>query len=357
MTIHLRFTDEDWSRIERDWTAWWAGELSRPMVIMPSYDNVFNRSRREMTREFLLEKSVDEVLSYYQARLEGAQYFGDSWPKWSPYFGPGIMTGYVGGRVEPMPEQRTVWFEATSPTPYEKLHFEYDAGNPWWRRTLDLAEGAVKRWGDRVNIAHTDIGGVLDILASFRTTNALLTDLYNYPDEVLRCGRELSALWARYYHEFAALASRTVRGSSSWAPLWARQDTYMLQCDFSFMISPRMFERFVLPDLDYCCRQMEQAFYHLDGKGQIPHVDMLLSLEHLRGIQWIPGAGQPPLSQWMSLLQKIRDAGKLCQLFTTADETIAITRELGGKGFAFCVLDRLAAEEVPQFLDRVYGHH
>ncbi len=46
----------------------------------------------------------------------------------------------------------------------------------------------------------------------------------------------------------------------------------MLQCDFAYMISPQMFERFVLPDLTACCEALEHGFYHLDGKGQIRHL-------------------------------------------------------------------------------------
>ena len=66
----------------------------------------------------------------------------------------------------------------------------------------------------------------------------------------------------------------------------------MLQCDFSYMISPAMFERFVMPDLAACCDALDHGFYHLDGKGEIRHLEMLLSLERLRGIQWIPATGR-----------------------------------------------------------------
>ena len=39
------------------------------------------------------------------------------------------------------------------------------------------------------------------------------------------------------------------RGTDTWAPIWAPDRTYMLQSDFAYMISPSMFERFVVPDL------------------------------------------------------------------------------------------------------------
>jgi hypothetical protein len=112
---------------------------------------------------------------------------------------------------------------------------------------------------------------------------------------------------------------------------------YMLQSDFSYMISPRMFERLVLPDLTACCDTLDYAFYHLDGKGQVKHLDMLLAIERLRGIQWIPGDGAPPPEEWIPLLKRIRHGGKLCQLYVTPEGALKIARELGGKGFAFCI--------------------
>ena len=111
----------------------------------------------------------------------------------------------------------------------------------------------------------------------------------------------------------------------------------MLQSDFSYMISPRMFERLVMPDLIECCDEFDYAFYHLDGKGQVKHLDMLLSIERLRGIQWIPGDGAPPPEEWLPLLKRIRDGGKLCQVYVTLEGALTIARELGGKGFAFCI--------------------
>ena len=73
---------------------------------------------------------------------------------------------------------------------------------------------------------------------------------------------------------------------------------YMLQSDVSYMISPKMFERFVLPDLKMRCNAMDYAFFHMDGKGQLPHLEHLLSLDRLRGIQWQPGDGEPMAEEW-----------------------------------------------------------
>jgi hypothetical protein len=333
--INVRFTDEDWGRIERDWTLWWAGELDRPIVML---ENPFVFSPpAQFTREFLLETPIEEVLDHHQTNLEARHFYGDSWPKWWPNFGPGIAAGFLGANVHSTPDTATVWFEAVEGVPIEDLHFAYDPDNVWWRRIVNLTRGAVERWGNSVSVAHTDLGGALDILASFRTTEQLLYDLYDVPDEVRRLSREIGQLWLRYYDELYAVIRKAGRGTTPWAAIWSPGRCYMHQCDFCYMISPEMFERFVLPDLAACFENLEHAFYHLDGKGQIAHLDMLLSLENLAGIQWIPGDGQPPPHQWLPLLKRIRDAGKLCQLYVSAEGARTIVRELGGRGFALYV--------------------
>jgi 5-methyltetrahydrofolate--homocysteine methyltransferase len=147
----------------------------------------------------------------------------------------------------------------------------------------------------------------------------------------------MTRLWLRYYDELDAVIRPGCSGTTPWAAIWSPLRCYMLQSDFCYMISPKMFERFVLPDLADCCAALDHAFYHLDGKGEIPHLDMLLALERLRGIQWIPGDGAPPPHEWLPLLQRIRAGGKLCQVYVTPRGARTIVRELGGKGFALAI--------------------
>ena len=116
------------------------------------------------------------------------------------------------------------------------------------------------------------------------------------------------------------------------------------------MISPEMFEKHVLPDLDACCRRLDHAFYHLDGKGQLAHLDLLLSLDRLTGIQWIPGDGAPPPEDWLPVLKRIRDAGKFCQVYVTPEGALKIARTLGGRGFIFGINGEMEKEDAKSFL-------
>ena len=107
MGIDVHFTEQDWERIARDWTAWWAGDLNRPLVMIEGTDalDVFE----DLASNFPPEVPVEAVLDHYQARLEATRFYGDAWPKWWPNFGPGIAAGFLGAQVHSV--ERTVWFE------------------------------------------------------------------------------------------------------------------------------------------------------------------------------------------------------------------------------------------------------
>ena len=345
----LKFSENDWENLAQKWSAWWAGELERPLLILES--PTCERDPAELTLEFLLHKSVEQVLDFYQARFEQTYLHGDAWPKWWPFYGAGVVAAFLGAELLCTPEEDTIWFEPSQPFASFDLSPLFDPQNLWWQRISTLTQAAVKRWGEQVCVGFTDLGGNHDILASLRGSQNLLTDLYDRPEEVEAASQQITQFWLRYYDELHGMIQTTGCGTTPWAPIWASGTSYMLQSDFSAMISPQMFERFVMPDLVACCEAIEFPFYHLDGKGQLPHLDLLLSIEKLRGIQWIPGDGAPPPEDWLPVLQRIRAGGKLCQLFVSAAGARKIIQNLGGQGFAFYITDDLAPAEAQACLE------
>lgn len=345
MTNYRQFTAADWQRIERDWSAWWNGELDRPLVVLevhqphPTIDwHMFDT----FVTQFALDVPVDQVLDYFQQLLDALHYFGDAYPKWWVNCGAGIMAAFLGASVEH--QNRTTWFHEIGVSSLDDIKPMFDASNVWWQRVYEITRSAVKRWGVDVTIGMTDLGGNLDILASLRGTQQLLLDLYDMPDEVERLCEQITGMWWRYYETLHALTQSAGRGSACWGPCWSPTSTYMLQSDFAYMISPDMFERFVLPDLTALCDKLDHAFYHMDGIGQIRHLDALLAIPNLRGIQWQPGDGQPTADNWLDLLRRIRDGDKLCQVYVNRAGAYRILREAGGRGFVFHVLEILEPE-------------
>jgi hypothetical protein len=91
------------------------------------------------------------------------------------------------------------------------------------------------------------------------------------------------------------------------------------------MIGPDMFKQFVKPELVETSKKLTNVFYHLDGPGQLVHLDSMLEIDTIQGIQWVPGAGQPDASQWPQVYKKITEAGKLIHVCSNmADDPFTV---------------------------------
>ena len=348
--ITISFTEVDWQKRIQDYTAWWRGELDRPLILCygQKEDFVPKRKLHSFLTQYSQKTSAMEIVSDVEQYLDSRIFYGDAYPSFWPNFGPGVMAAFTE-IADLRSTSDTVWFKPKEDKSLSEIHVTAPLDNCWFKRVKDITETAVRRFGSIVQVAHTDLGGNLDTLASFRTTNKLLLDLVDYPEEVERVLWESHESWWTYYREFERIIRKKCRGTTSWACIWTPGKTYMLQCDFAYMISPKMFARFVLPEIQASCKRLDYSFYHMDGVGQLPHLDLLLSIPELHGIQWIPGAGQPSADTWTDVLQKIRDAGKLVQIYTTSEGALNVLRKLGGKGFMFWITDSLTPREAEKF--------
>lgn len=359
MDLNLRFTPQQCDRVRHDWEAWWNHDLKRPIVVIERIDGFSNSPEFFLTDiikraySFPMETPVEEIINFYSGLLNRTNYYGDAFPRLYPEFEPGIVAAFLGARVIPHPD--TIWFEPETQLPISELPIVYDPHNLWWQHIQSLTRCATEYWTDQVTVGFVDLGGNLDILSSLLTPEQMLLDMVDAPEELDQAAYKLTHLWLRYYKELEEIINSAGAGTSCWAQMWAPGSFYMLQSDHCVMISPEMFERFVMPDLKACYEAIDYPFYHLDGEGQIRHLDMLLSLDKLRGIQWVPGDGAPPPEDWLDLLARIRDGGKLCQVDVDANAALKITRELGGRGFCFVIMGSVETDEIAPLLAELAG--
>ena len=316
---------------------WWQGTLDRPLmaVTLSNFYPMGGDAKAPALSQANcadLSWTPEEVIEALDARLSTQEYLGDAVP-WVNFdaFGPGVLAAFCGARLDN--SSGRVWFFPDQEKRIEDIHVRYDPDNPWARRIKAIYRAGLAKWGDLVVMGMPDLGGVLDVAATFRGSENLLLDLYDAPDEVLRLCGEIETAWREAYRDMEAVLHPGCPAYTDWSGLLSRAPSYIIQCDFSYMIGPEMFRRFVLPTLQRDARWLSRSIYHLDGVGELNHLDALLALPEVDAVQWVFGEGKPGPMHWLDIYRRIRSAGKRAMLVGKPDEALQTIRELGGAGF------------------------
>lgn len=299
----------DWEGVATRWEAWHCGTGGGPafcVSIAPPEGSV--QQPHAYLSEYDFSIPAAEILDEIETYLAQCTYAAESYPSVWLNFGPGVLAAMVGGEGHNGIE--TVWFTPGkwSGKKPEEIHPQLDRSSPWFRRIEEFLFAARERHG-RFHIGCTDLGGTLDVVSSLIPGEELLLALYDCPDEIKRIAREVHAAWFEAFDYFNGILPEN-HGYSCWDGTFSTRPFYMLQCDFCYMISPEMFGEFVLPELRRSCRRLERCFYHLDGKGELPHLPQILSIDELDGVQWVYGAGNGSLLDWVEVYRQIAAAGK-----------------------------------------------
>jgi len=341
----------DWAEARARLTRWWNGEhLGRAILQitaprsepiehieeMPRPEGVVCDQYTAKSTEFRVNRSRRGCIDKY--------WLGEAVPAAAPGdAGPGTLALFLGCEGVEMPG--TVWFEPCVADP-DSIVLEYDPDNSYWcscqeahRQTLAYSRGKFLH-------QFPDLTEGLDTLAAMRGAENLLMDLIERPEWVHRSLRRITDLYFHYYDILYDLIRDEVGGSIYWC--WAPGRLTKLQCDFSAMISPAMFNEFMLPILREMTQRVSYSLYHWDGPGALPHLEALLSLAELDMIQWTPGAGQESSwhKRWWPMYHEILDAGK--KLMIGADnraQLLAIKQEFGEQSQGFFISMAVATLE------------
>jgi hypothetical protein len=181
--VNNRYDHTDWELLQKRYDAWWNVDIHDvPMVRV--------RTRKhdpEPTEapDDLIARWTEPAYLISRARreMEATWYGGVDFPAYWPNLGPGIGGAYLGSPVHF--DETTNWFGSTieswpSPLPV------FDPTERWWKTTLKMTQAAADDANGEYLIAHTDLGGVTDLISSLRSNALLCTDLLENPDEIVR---------------------------------------------------------------------------------------------------------------------------------------------------------------------------
>lgn len=265
---------------------------------------------------------------------EQNEYLYEALPAALPYFGTAAECEYFGCKPGYAPD--TIWFEPVLQEP-DASKMVYDPSG--FERQKRYTEELVKLAGNRYFVGMNDNCGIIDGLAQMRGVNELLFDMVDNPEFVHAARDRIIAAWKATQKEFFEIIKKNNFGGSShaWMHLWSPKRHLQLQCDYSCMISPEMFEEYVLPELEETSAAFEHCTYHLDGVEQLRHLDLILSVKTITNIQWTHVAGQPKTSASIQALRKIQKAGKGLVLIPQKDEIDFLTKNLDPRGLQISI--------------------
>lgn len=302
----------DWDACRRNLLRWWRHEgLALDLkVIRPARRPGFPPpgSPRDMEAKYL-----DPGYRCAQAEWEmaGLDFWAEAFPAMHTVIGPGDLGIFLG--AQPYFHPDSVWYYPciADPDAYGPIRFDPGA-NRWWKAHAALQKEALRRAQGRYLVSTPDLIENLDTLSAMRGNLELLMDLVERPEWVLA---RLPEINEAYFAAFDLIYDRIKAPDGSHATifeLWAPGKVAKVQCDFSCMISPAMYRRYVVPCLTAQCEWLDFSLYHLDGSNAMQHLDNLLAIDALDAIQWTPGAGRPGGGDpcWYDLYRRIRAGGK-----------------------------------------------
>lgn len=238
--------------------------------------------------------------------------------------------------AQPEFDDNTVWYNHCGDDPDAYPRLTLTKTEPWWRAYKRIMQKVLEISQGDFLVGMPAFGSNLDVLAALRGTQNVLYDMVDRPDWVKEKLEEINrAFFVAFddYYQSISLAD----GSSAYSffHIVGHGKVSQVQCDFAAMLSPAMFEEFVVPSLQRQCAWLDRSLFHLDGPSCICHLNHLLAIPELDAVQWTPGAGQPGAgnAMWYYLYERILDAGKSVQIFgATAEEARSILDAFGSKG-------------------------
>jgi hypothetical protein len=272
----------------------------------------------------------------------------------SPAFGLPWVEAIAGCPVVAQPGSLWAKVFLDSYTDRPPIHFDPD--NPWLRKLIEFTEMMVQLAAGRFPVALPQMRGPLDTLAALRGPEQMCFDLLEAPDEVFKILAELTDLWIGIAEAVLAKIPPFHGGYSTRMKMWAPGQAITPQNDISTLISPEMYQEFVLPWDEKIVDRFPYHSFHLHAT-EYHQVAGLLSLAKLTVIQLTleHTLGGPPLEVMMPVVRRILDQKPLLLVALDIDTAEWCLNELPGRGL--CLMVGLNDDDIGAEYERWLNRH
>lgn len=338
----MKFKD-DWSKAKERLTAFWENELIDRCclsVVAPRDGAVYEEPVLPESMEDKIKwwSDMDVRVKLARTHIEKTYYGGEAFPQAFTYFGAAGHAGFFKGAnfgigdIKDSGHGNLWFFPRLQDRSTKPLEFDPDA--LLFTKTIELAKALVEDSGGDYFVSQPDISGNVDALAHLRGSDTVLMDMMTEKEAVHTDLEKIQAAWLLASERVYQITRENNEGGQTigWMNTWARGRHAQLQSDISVMISPDLFDEFVLPELKEQSAWMDRALYHFDGADQTKHLDKLLSIDTLHAIQWTNVEGQREPMYFIDTLKKIQSAGKGLLMLVKPEWIEPLMKELSSKG-------------------------
>ncbi len=341
----------DWEKTRERMSAWWAHEDFGRCAIAITAEKSGMKHEEPPSLPGRKEDwwfDFDYLHALHEYQMKHTYYGGEAIPIWNTGDRWMQIAGFIGCQIRL--NEETGWADPfigdgeLAEHDYHKI--VVDTSNRWWAYSDRIHRFAAQEALGKSIPAIQALGGCADTLAAIRGTQKLVLDVIDNPEYVREFDLYLMKQWIDVYEKFYDITKDAAQGSTTWSGnhLWAPGRFYFMMCDFSYMISTKMFINLFMPSLEMQCNFLDYPFYHLDGVRAFAHVDAIISeLPKLKGFQIVPGDGKPNALHYMDMLKKIQRAGKNLLIFVPPEEVEIALENLSSKGLL--IVTRCKTEE------------
>jgi len=283
-------------------------------------------------RWFDAEYQVDLFLE----SIRGRTFHGETFPVFWPNLGPNVYAAFHGGELDY--GEVTSWIRHCIHDWDDMGRLSFSADNEYFRGIEELTRIGLEKAPGKFMVGYTDLHGSLDCVADWRDPQLLCLDLLDAPQKVHEMLALANENFLRVFDHYDATLKAHGQLSVTWMAIPSRGKMHIPSCDFTSMISTKDFCEFYLPSMEREVRHMTHNIFHVDGKGMLRHLDLILSIPQIQAIQWVQGVGDDlAIMQWLPVIKKIQAAGKGVVVDLQLDELEPFIAAMKPDGVYLCI--------------------
>lgn len=317
------FGVEDFARLRLRYEQYWTRSNKRALVYteaprdnakwyeatLPPMDYWFNTRHLVMSARHNLSQCV---------------YAMDGYPHIMTSLGPDLMAGILGWELHY--NQSSEWSVHRDMDVSGLTSLTYRQDNFYLTKMEEIMTALTEdaRQGDYI-VGLVDLNTLLDGLAALIGPQNLCYAMADDPEALIRAMDSHFQVYREIYTRYDAIARRYQGGSTNWLSVYSDVPWYFISLDFIVMLSDLDFMRFVEMPLKQMASFHGRNLFHLDGENAARHLDRLLSIPELTGIQvQCTPQVKEPVRFMIPHLKRILDAGKTAWIYAHRPEEVQL---------------------------------